>query len=155
MSAHYPMSVADLNPKATRARRVRTRAAIFAVAATLLGRGAIGTAMAAGDRPAVSLPAAADCTGALRDLLQRWNQAGFGTPGKPGQYRVYGTNGNVTDGPGYAALISAIRQAVRETDAGCSAAAGAQIQRASALLAATRPMDELPEFAVAPGPDRG
>jgi hypothetical protein len=37
----------------------------------------------------------------LNALLTEWDQAGFSTPSKPSQYRVYSRNGHVTNGGSY------------------------------------------------------
>jgi hypothetical protein len=71
----------------------------------------------------------------LSSLLAEWDQAGFATPSKPGQYRVYGRNGYVTSGPGYNAMVSLIRSAVNGTDKGRVREAEIEIAKARSLLA--------------------
>jgi hypothetical protein len=47
----------------------------------------------------------------LDALGAEWNRIGFSPPSKPGQFRVYGRYGHVTDGPGYNLTVSLIRSA--------------------------------------------
>lgn len=75
----------------------------------------------------------------LSALLTEWDRAGFLTPSKPSQYRVYGRNGYVTSGPGYNTLVALIRSAAKDVRAGHNREAETEIVRARALLAATRP----------------
>lgn len=75
----------------------------------------------------------------LNALLAEWYQAGFSSPDKPGQYRVYGRDGYVTSGPGYDAMVSLIRSAVREAQQGHARAEAVQIAQAKKLLDATSP----------------
>ncbi len=73
----------------------------------------------------------------LTALLAEWNRAGFVTPSKPGQYRVYGRNGYVTSGPGYNAMVSLIRSAESDTRRGHDQDAAKKIASARNLLAAS------------------
>jgi hypothetical protein len=73
----------------------------------------------------------------LTSLLAEWDQAGFATPSKPGQYRVYGRNGYVTSGSGYNAMVSLIRSAVNDTREGRVRDAEIKIAKAKGLLAAS------------------
>jgi hypothetical protein len=73
----------------------------------------------------------------LTTLLAEWNRAGFITPSKPGQYRVYGRNGYATSGPGYNAMVSLIRSAVNDAQRGHDQDAARKIANAQALLAAS------------------
>jgi hypothetical protein len=70
----------------------------------------------------------------LKALLEDWDRAGFTTPSKPSQYRVYGRDGHVTDGPGYNAMTSLIRAAMRDSRLGHEREALIAIARAQALL---------------------
>jgi hypothetical protein len=73
----------------------------------------------------------------LNALLSEWDQAGFGTPSKPSQYRVYGRNGHVTNGEGYNHMVSLIRSAVSNTREGRERDAAAEIAEAGRLLTTT------------------
>jgi len=73
----------------------------------------------------------------LSALSAEWDQAAFGTPSKPNQFRVYGRNGYVTDGPGYNAMVSLIRSAVNDTREGNDHDAATKIAKARNLLAAS------------------
>jgi hypothetical protein len=73
----------------------------------------------------------------LNALLAEWDQAGFSTPSKPSQYRVYGRNGHVTNGGGYDYMVSLIRSAVSNTREGRDRDAAAEIAEARRLLATT------------------
>jgi len=75
----------------------------------------------------------------LTALLAEWDRAGFATPSKPGQSRVYGRNGYVTSGPGYNAMASLIRSAANDTREGRDRDAAAEIAKARSLLAASNP----------------
>jgi hypothetical protein len=70
-------------------------------------------------------------------LLAEWDQAGFSTPSKPSQYRVYGRNGHVTNGGGYNYMVSLIRSAVSNVREGRDRDAAAEIAEAGRLLATT------------------
>jgi hypothetical protein len=62
----------------------------------------------------------------LNALLTEWDQAGFSTPSKPSQYRVYSRNGHVTNGGSYNYMVSLIRSAasdIREGRTGDAATA--------------------------------
>lgn len=82
-------------------------------------------------RPSLSNPASAT---QLKALLEDWDRAGFITPSKPSQYCVYGRDGYVTDGPGYNAMVSLIRAAMRDARLGHERKAMTEIARAQALL---------------------
>ena len=73
----------------------------------------------------------------LNALLAEWDQAGFGTPSKPSQYRVYGRNGHVTNGGGYNYMVSLIRSAVSNVRDGRTRDAATEIAEARRLLATT------------------
>lgn len=129
---------------------------VILAAATVLAVGAVDTAHAQ-NRPSTfdpvrtasppieagmaEAPAAQIGTSAasLSALLTEWDRAGFLTPSKPSQYRVYGRNGYVTSGPGYNTLVALIRSAAKDVRAGHNREAETEIVRARALLAATRP----------------
>jgi hypothetical protein len=74
----------------------------------------------------------------LNALLAQWDRAGFSSPSKPGQYRVYGRDGYVTSGPGYNAMVSLIRSAVIATQEGRDRDAVTEIAQASRLLTASK-----------------
>ena len=73
----------------------------------------------------------------LNALLAEWDQAGFDTPSKPSQYRVYGRNGHVTNGEGYNHMVSLIRSAVSNVRDGRTRDAATEIAEARHLLATT------------------
>jgi hypothetical protein len=75
----------------------------------------------------------------LNALLAEWDQAGFNPPSKPSQYRVYGRNGYVTSGPGYNAMVTLIRSAVRDARQGRDQDAAAHIAEARSMLASITP----------------
>jgi hypothetical protein len=116
-------------------------------AVTTLAVGGVVTAHAASERspyvpaqPAYSgvMPEGAGSSVIqLNALLAEWDQAGFGTPSKPSQYRVYGRNGHVTNGGGYNYMVSLIRSAVSNTREGRARDAAAEIAEAGRLLATT------------------
>jgi len=68
-------------------------------------------------------------------LLAEWDRAGFVTPSKPSQYRVYGRNGYMTSGPGYNAMVALIRAAVNDAREARDRDAATKIASAKALLA--------------------
>lgn len=70
----------------------------------------------------------------LSALLRDWDQAGFSTPSKPSQFRVYGRDGYVTSGPGYNTMVSLIRAAVRDSREGRDQEALAEIAKTRQLL---------------------
>jgi hypothetical protein len=72
----------------------------------------------------------------LNALLTEWDQASFEPPGKPGQSRVYGRDGYVTTGGGYNEMVSLIRSAVADVQAGRDQDAAPTIAKARTLLAA-------------------
>jgi hypothetical protein len=72
----------------------------------------------------------------LTGLLAEWDQAGFDAPSKPGQYRVYGQDGYVTNGPGYNYIVSLIRAATNDVRSGKDHDAATKIAKARSLLAA-------------------
>ena len=73
----------------------------------------------------------------LNTLLAEWDRAGFNTPGKPGQSRVYGRDGYVTTGGGYNVMVSLIRSAVNDVREGRDQEAAPKIAKARILLAAS------------------
>ena len=75
----------------------------------------------------------------LNALFAEWDQAGFSTPSKLGQYRVYGGNGYVTTGPGYNYMVSLIRSCVTDIGEGRDHDAATKIAKARSLLAASNP----------------
>jgi hypothetical protein len=75
----------------------------------------------------------------LTMLLAEWDQAGFDTPSKPGQYRVYGRDGYVTSGPGYNTAVALIRSAVNASREGRLRDAETEVAKARSLLAASNP----------------
>jgi hypothetical protein len=78
---------------------------------------------------------ASSTAASLQALLADWDRLGFTPPSKPSQYRVYGRNGYVTDGPGYNAMVSLIRSALRAAQQGRDNDAAVQIAKARGLLA--------------------
>lgn len=78
----------------------------------------------------------------LNALFAEWDRAGFSTPSKPGQYRVYGRNGYVTTGLGYNYMVSLIRPAVNDIREGRNGDAATKIAKARSLLAASNPRKE-------------
>ena len=97
---------------------------------------AASTSVSTTSPPAVShaYPGTGSDAAALNALLADWDRAGFNPPSKPSQYRVLGRDGYVTSGPGYNAMVSSIRAAVRDTEAGHDHAASQDIARARGLL---------------------
>jgi hypothetical protein len=84
---------------------------LAAVAACAL---AAGSAYAQRNPPDPSHPIAPSSVGSaaqLDALGAEWDRIGFSPPSKPGQFRVYGRDGHVTDGPGYNTMVSLIRSA--------------------------------------------
>jgi hypothetical protein len=59
--------------------------------------------------------AAGSSAASLSSLLADWDRIAFDPPMKPGQFRVYGREGHITSGPGYNAMVSLIRSAVRDS----------------------------------------
>jgi hypothetical protein len=125
---------------------------IISAAITALAVGAAVTAHAANGQPRQAQPAypraVSEVTGetyaeagrnvaSLSSLLAEWDQAGFATPSKPSQYRVYGRNGYATSGPGYNAMVSLIRGAMSDSRKGSVHDAGIEIAKARSLLAAS------------------
>jgi hypothetical protein len=110
---------------------------LAAVASIVVG--AAGTAHAQSTASAAPVNSGYATTGlgaaSLNALLADWDQAGFAPPSKPSQYRVYGRNGHVTNGPGYNAMVSEIRTAVSEVRQGHDADAAVHIAAAKGLLA--------------------
>jgi hypothetical protein len=116
-------------------------------AVTALAVGGAVTAHAASERspyvPVQPAPSGATPEGdggnatSLNALLTEWDQAGFDTPSKPSQYRVYGRNGHVTNGGGYNYMVSLIRSAVSNNREGRTRDAAAEIAAARRLLATT------------------
>jgi hypothetical protein len=76
-------------------------------------------------------------TASLTGLLAQWDQAGFDTPSKPGEYRVYGRDGYVTNGPRYNYMVSLIRAAANNVRNGNDHDAAAKISWVRGLLAAS------------------
>jgi hypothetical protein len=122
---------------------------IMLAAVTALAVGTAVTAHAENERPRymaaqpavdrATYAAAASNATSLTTLLAEWDQAGFDTPSKPSQYRVYGRHGYVTSGPGYTAMASLIRSAVNASREGRVRDAETDIAQASSLLAASNP----------------
>jgi hypothetical protein len=71
----------------------------------------------------------------LDALAAEWNRIGFSPPSKPSQFRVYGRDGHVTDGPGYNLMVSLIRSAAIDSHQGREQEALAKIARVQRLLA--------------------
>jgi hypothetical protein len=118
---------------------------IMLAAAAALAIGATDAALAQSESsrneispaaPTIGMPMPSSAA-SLRTLLAEWDRAGFVTPSKPGQYRVYGRNGYVTNGPGYFAMVSLIRSATRDVQEGRDRNAQIKIANARGLLAAS------------------
>jgi hypothetical protein len=90
---------------------------------------------------AASAPAAYQqgSAASLDALLSDWDRAGFNTPSKPSQYRVYGRNGCSISGPEYNTMVSLIRSAVRDAQQGRDQDAAIDIAKARGLLASVAP----------------
>jgi hypothetical protein len=90
---------------------------------------------------AASAPAAYQqgSAASLDALLSDWDRAGFNTPSKPSQYRVYGRNGYSISGPEYNTMVSLIRSAVRDAQQGRDQDAAIDIAKARGLLASVAP----------------
>jgi hypothetical protein len=104
--------------------------------ATGQSAGARNAPMAAASKASPETESTAASLGAL---LADWDRAGFNPPSKPSQFRVYGRYGYVTSGPGYNAMVSLIRSAVREADQGRDRDAAMHIAQARSLLASVAP----------------
>jgi hypothetical protein len=78
-----------------------------------------------------------DSDASLNALLAEWDQAGFNTPAKPGQPRVYGREGYVTTGGEYNVMVGLIRSAANDVRAGHDQDAAPKIAKARDLLAAS------------------
>jgi hypothetical protein len=103
------------------------------VAVTAIAVEAAPTAHADIERSACRAPVQS-----LSALLQEWNQAGFNTPSKPAQYRVYGGTSYVTSGPGYSTMVSRIRSATNDARLGMDCGAAVNVAEASRLLASSK-----------------
>jgi hypothetical protein len=79
----------------------------------------------------------ASSVASLNALLAEWDHAGFNTPGKPGQSRVYGRDGYVTTGGGYNVMVFLIRSAVNDVREGRDQDAAPKIAKARSFLAAS------------------
>jgi hypothetical protein len=120
------------------------------VAVTALAVGGAVTAHAASER-SPNVPAQPVYSGVMPEsagtsviqlnaLLAEWDQAGFSTPSKPSQYRVYGGNGHVTNGEGYNYMVSLIRSAASNIREGRTGDAATKIAEARRVLATTNPL---------------
>jgi hypothetical protein len=106
---------------------------------------AYSTVQSPGSTPSINMAPEAGAeneAASLQALLADWNQAGFGSPSKPAQFRVYGRNGYVTSGPRYYAMVSAIRRAESDAQRGHDGAEASDIARARSLLASAAPAAE-------------
>ncbi len=70
----------------------------------------------------------------MKHLGAKWDRIGFSTPSKPAQYRVYGRDGYVTDGPGYNRMALLIRSAANDSLQGREQEALMKIARVRSLL---------------------
>lgn len=133
--------------KITAMTKIRTLlAATFTLALTAGSAYAAGSEYAFGsarpsypvpmaDGSAASAPAISGSSGVpLSALLRDWDRTGFGAPSKPAQFRVVGRDGYVTSGPGYNAMVSLIRSAVRDSREGRDQDALVKIARVRTLL---------------------
>jgi len=106
---------------------------LFAAVAAL----AVATAGLASAQPSPVSPGdvgRSSSAAALNVLFADWERIGFSAPSKPMQYRVYGLDGQVTDGPGYNVMVSLIRSAAIDSRAGRDQEALAKIGRVKRLL---------------------
>ena len=71
---------------------------------------------------------------ALQALLADWDRIGFSPPSKPGQFRVYGSGGYVTSGPGYNTMVTLMRIAAADSRAGRDQEALEKIAKVRNLL---------------------
>jgi hypothetical protein len=70
----------------------------------------------------------------LNALTTEWARIGFSPPSKPSQFRVYGREGYVTDGPGYNTMVSLIRSAANDSRQGREQEALMKIAKVRRLL---------------------
>jgi hypothetical protein len=103
-------------------------AAVAALAVTA------GSSAYAQTRPASDQAAYGSSAAALNALLADWSRIGFSTPSKPAQYRVYGRDGHVTNGPDYNAMVTLIRLALEDSREGRDQAALAKVAKVRNLL---------------------
>jgi hypothetical protein len=71
---------------------------------------------------------------ALQELFADWGRIGFSPPGKPGQFRVYGSGGYATSGPGYNTMVTLMRIAAADLRGGRDAEALEKIAKVRNLL---------------------
>lgn len=79
-------------------------------------------------------PVSGSSAPALAALLADWNAIAFDTPSKPAQYRVFGRNGHVTDGPTYNTMVTLIRLALKESREGRDQEALEKVAKVRGLL---------------------
>jgi hypothetical protein len=72
---------------------------------------------------------------AQQELYADWDRIGFSAPSKPGQSRVYGRGGYVTNGPGYNTMATLMRIAATDSQAGRDQEALEKIAKVRNLLA--------------------
>jgi hypothetical protein len=99
--------------------------AMFAMAAT--------TANAQSSRPP-DLSLHGSSAVALQTLFADWDRIGCSPPSKPGQFRVYGSGGYVTSGPGYNYMVTLMRIAAADARAGRDQEALGKIDKVRNLL---------------------
>jgi hypothetical protein len=116
-------------------------AAVAALAVGTWGTAHAQNAQSVASAGAASAPAAYQqgSAASLDALLSDWDRAGFNTPSKPSQYRVYGRNGCSISGPEYNTMVSLIRSAVRDAQQGRDQDAAIDIAKARGLLASVAP----------------
>lgn len=74
------------------------------------------------------------CAGPLNALADEWNTIGFSQPAKPAQAFVSGRYGYRTSGTEYGYMVSQIRAASRDCQAGRDEAALARVEQVQRLL---------------------
>ena len=70
----------------------------------------------------------------LQSLFADWDRISFNPPSKPGQFRVYGSGGYVTSGPGYNTMVTLMRIAAADSRAGRDQEALEKIAKVRNLL---------------------
>jgi hypothetical protein len=127
----------------TRVVLAATFAAFTAIAGPAFAQGDAGrpggtlqmqpTATIEGTAPGAASAPGGSAAG-LNALVRDWDRAGFDAPSKPLQYRVTGRNGYATDGAGYAAMVTLIRSATKDSRDGREQDALVKIASARHLL---------------------
>lgn len=79
------------------------------------------------------------CASALADLDAQWQAMGFHAPEKPSQAQIVGAGGQVISGVDYRHMVSEMRFAANDCEAGRDMAALQRIDGVKAALAAGHP----------------